>query len=112
MAKWQKVNFSGSYEPSRRVINKLNQISEQLGALGIAGQAARDELYELSYRDYLLQRFHRIEAGTARMTTSQDVSLVELFVMPRVLPRPSEPEAGVTADGAQPNISRLKRLNT
>ncbi|MGA2077763.1 MAG: NACHT domain-containing protein [Terriglobia bacterium] len=94
MAEWQRVNFSASYEPSRQVINKLNQISEQLGALGTAGQAARDETYELTYRDYLLQRFHRIEAGTVRMTTSQDVSLAELFVMPRVLPRRTGGQAG------------------
>jgi hypothetical protein len=99
MAEWQKVNFSGAYEPSRRIVSKLNQISEQLGALGTAGQAARDEMYELTYRDYLLQRFHRIEAGTVRMTTSQDVSLAELFVMPRVLPRPTGREAGL-ADGS------------
>ncbi len=38
---------------------------------------------ELSYRDY--QRFHRVEAGTGRMTTNLDVDLRELFVMPRVL---------------------------
>jgi hypothetical protein len=102
MAEWQKLNFSGGYEPSRRIISKLNQISEQLGALGTAGQAARDEKYELTYRDYLLQRFHRVEAGTVRMTTNQDVNLTELFVMPKLLPRigAGESEAARLSNGA------------
>jgi len=83
MAEWQKLNFSSTFELHRRVINRLNQISEQLDTLGRAGQAAADERYELTYRDYLLQRFHRVEAGTVRMTTNLDVDLRELFVMPR-----------------------------
>lgn len=107
MAEWEKLNFSGSYEPSRRIINKLNRISEQLGALGTAGQAARDETYELTYRDYLLQRFHRIEAGTIRMTTSQDVSLMELFVMPRVLARPTGGKAGAAEESAKQDFMNL-----
>jgi hypothetical protein len=107
MAEWEKLNFSGSYEPSRRIINKLNQISEQLEALRTAGQAARDETYELTYRDYLLQRFHLIEAGTVRMTTSQDVSLAELFVMPRVLARPSGGKAGPAEGSAKLDFMNL-----
>jgi hypothetical protein len=89
MAEWQKLNFSKTFEMPRRVVNRLNQISEQLDALGQSGQTAADERFELSYSDYILQRFHRIEAGTVRMTTNMDVDLRELFVMPRVLPRPS-----------------------
>lgn len=85
MAEWRKLKFSSTFELPRRVVNRLNQISEQLAALGTAGQEAVDELYELNYRDYLLQRFHRIEAGTVRMTTNLDVDLRELFVMPRVI---------------------------
>lgn len=88
MAEWQKLNFSSNFELPRRVVNRLNQISEQLDTLGRSGQAAADEHYELSYRDYLLQRFHRVEAGTVRMTTNLDVDLRELFVMPLVLARP------------------------
>ena len=88
MAEWQKLNFASTFELPRRVINRLNQISAQLDALGMSGQAAADERYELTYRDYLLQRFHRVEAGTVRMTTNMDVDLRELFVMPRVEPRP------------------------
>ena len=72
----------------RRIINRLNQISRQLDAMGVAGEAAADERYELTYRDYLLQRFYRVEAGTVRMTTNLEVDLQELFVMPRVLARP------------------------
>lgn len=87
MAEWQKLKFSSTFELPRRVLNRLNQISEQLDALGSSRQSAADERFELSYRDYLLQRFHRVEAGTVRMTTNLDVDLRELFVMPRVLPR-------------------------
>jgi hypothetical protein len=87
MAEWQKLNFSSTFELPRRVVNRLNQISEQLDTLGRSGQAAADERYELSYRDYLLQRFHRVEAGTVRMTTNLAVDLRELFVMPHVLAR-------------------------
>ena len=84
MAEWQKLGFSSTFELPRRVVNRLNQISDQLGAIGSFGQAAADERYELSYRDYLLQRFYLVEAGTVRMTTNLDVDLRELFVMPRV----------------------------
>jgi len=100
MAEWQKLSFSTAFELPRRVVNRLNQTSEQLGAFGpsgqaaagaleLSGQAAADERYELMYRDYLLQRFHRVEAGTVRMTTNLDVDLRELFVMPRVRVHPS-----------------------
>lgn len=85
---WQKLNFSRTFELPRRIVSRLNQISQQLDALGQAGQAAADELFELSYRDYLLQRFHRIEAGTVRMTTNVTVDLRELFVMSRLHRRP------------------------
>jgi hypothetical protein len=61
MAEWQKLNFSTTFELPRRVVNRLNQISEQLDALGRAGEAAADERFELTYRDYLLQRFHRLK---------------------------------------------------
>jgi hypothetical protein len=87
MAEWQKLNFSTAFELPRCVVARLNQISEQLGALGRSGREARDENYELTYRDFLLQRFHRIEAGTLRMATNLAVDLSELFVMPRVFPR-------------------------
>ncbi len=103
MAEWQKLSFSSTFELPRRVVNRLNQISEQLGILGRAGQVAADERYELSYRDYLLQRFHRVEAGTIRMTTNLDVDLRELFVMPRVLVRPlpeKSDSAAPTTDAA------------
>jgi hypothetical protein len=87
MAEWQKLSFSTTFELPRRLVGRLNQISEQLGALGRSGREVRDENYELTYRDFLLQRFHRIEAGTVRMTTNLTVDLSELFVMPRVRPR-------------------------
>jgi hypothetical protein len=87
MAEWQKLNFSSTFELPRRVVNRLNEISDQINALGQSGQAGVDESYEIQYRDYLLQRFHRVEAGTVRMTTNLDVDLRELFVMPRVVKR-------------------------
>jgi hypothetical protein len=92
MTEWQKLKFSSTFELPRRILNRLNQISEQLDALGSSRQAAADERFELSYRDYLLQRFHRVEAGTVRMTTNLDVDLRELFIMPRVLPRKASKE--------------------
>jgi len=87
MAEWQKLNFSSTFEMPRRVVNRLNEISSQIDALGQSGQAGADESYEIQYRDYLLQRFHKVEAGTVRMTTKLDVDLRELFVMPRVIER-------------------------
>jgi hypothetical protein len=95
MAEWQKLNFSSTFELPRRVVARLNQISEQLGALRRSGREARDARYELTYRDFLLQRFHRIEAGTVRMTTNLAVDLSELFVMPRVLPRHRESDGSM-----------------
>ncbi len=98
MAEWQKLTFSTTFELPRRVVSRLNQISDQLGALGKSGEAAADERFELQYRDYLLQRFHRVEAGTVRMTTNLDVDLRELFVMPQVLVR-SASRGGETEEG-------------
>ncbi|NEP59466.1 MAG: hypothetical protein F6K31_21045, partial [Symploca sp. SIO2G7] len=87
MAEWQKLNFSSTFELPRRVVNRLNEISSQIDAQGYSGQSGADQRYELQYRDYLLQRFHKIEVGTVRMTTNLDVDLRELFVMPRVIVR-------------------------
>jgi len=109
MAEWQKLGFSSTFELPRRVVNRLNQISEQMDVLGRSGQAAADERYEFSYRDYLLQRFHRAEAGTVRMTTNLDVDLRELFVMPRLLARPV-PEKG--AGGGSAGLAALMDLKT
>jgi len=88
MAEWQKLNFSSTFELPRKVVNRLNETSSQIDAQGRSGQAGADERYELLYRDYLLQRFYQVEAGTVRMTTNLDVDLRELFVMPRVAVRP------------------------
>ena len=109
MAEWQNLNFSSTFELPRRVVNRLNQISDQLSALGSSGQAAADESYELSYRDYLLQRFYRVEAGTVRMTTNLDVDLRELFVMPRVKARPLRKK---TADTEPTDAAALMDLAT
>jgi hypothetical protein len=87
MAEWQKLSFSITFELPRRIVNRLNEISEQINALGQLGQTGADESYEIQYRDYLLQRFHKVEAGTVRMTTNMDVDLRELFVMPRIKER-------------------------
>jgi hypothetical protein len=102
MAEWKKLNFSSTFEPPRRVTNRLNQFSEQLDALKSSGQSAKDEEYDLTYRDHLLQRFFRVEAGTVQMTTNLAVDLRDLFVMPRVLERPKlqKPEDGMMLDAA------------
>ncbi len=89
MVEWQKINFSTTFELPRKVVNRLNKISEQIETIGEAGQAAADERYELTYRDYLLQRFFRVDAGTVRMTTNLNIDLRDLFVMPRLQVRVS-----------------------
>src|SRR5262249_28475053 len=74
----------------------------QLDVLGKAGSDAADERYELQYRDYLSQRFFRVEAGTVRMTTNLSVDLRELFVMPNVLERVfGEDQSGKGSIGAE-----------
>jgi energy-coupling factor transporter ATP-binding protein EcfA2 len=90
MAEWQKLKFATTFELPRRIVNRLNQISEQMNLLASSSQDAVDERYELNYRDYLLQRFHRVEAGTVRMATNLDIDLRELFVMPQILKRPKQ----------------------
>lgn len=98
MAEWQKLNHATTFELLSRVISRLNQISVQIDAIGRSGQDAFDDRYELSYRDYLLQRFYQVEAGTVRMTTNLNVDLRQLFVMPRVSVRATEKRP----DGPQP----------
>ncbi|MCX7093031.1 MAG: NACHT domain-containing protein [Methylobacter sp.] len=92
MAEWQKLNFSDSFEPPKKIVDRLNRISEQINTQG-QPNPAKDERYELNYRDYLMQRFYRVEAGTVKMTTNLNVDLRELFVMPKVLLRNSKEEA-------------------
>lgn len=58
---------------------------------------AADERYELSYRDYLMQRFYQVEAGTVKMATNLNVDLRELFVMPKVLPRKTDADTAQDA---------------
>jgi hypothetical protein len=82
MAEWQKLKFSSTFELPRRVVNRLNQISERFTA---SGSSEADRSYEETYRDHLLSRFHQVGVGTVRITTQMDVDLRELFVMPRIL---------------------------
>jgi hypothetical protein len=37
MVEWQKLNFSSTFELPRRVVNRLNEISSQIDALGQSG---------------------------------------------------------------------------
>lgn len=106
MAQWQNLRFAGTFEPPRRLAARLNQISEQLGEIARSGPSGADESYELEYRDYLLQRFHRVEAGTVRMTTNLDVDLRELFVSPRAMVRPVRKEG----EGAGPTATAFMDL--
>ena len=84
LAEWRKFVFAETYEIARQLVGKLNSIAKQLEDLEKHGQGAVDENFELIYRNYLLQRFSQIEAGTVRITTNLSVDLQELFVMPRV----------------------------
>ncbi len=86
LLEWQRAKFANTFEPARKIVLRLNQISEQMQLLAQHGQHALDERYELDYRDYLLQRFFRVDAGTIRATNHIDVDLRELFVMPRFGP--------------------------
>ena len=95
MAEWQKLNFAETFELIRRVVNRLNEISRQVEAQGNFGRQSADRDYEILHRDYIMQRFHKVEAGTVRMTTKLDVDLRELFVMPKVRIR----KFGLTAEG-------------
>ncbi len=108
MTEWQRLTFSSTYEMPRRIVSQLNQITEGLKAFASAGQAAADERYELAYRDHLLQRFYRVEAGTVRMTTNLYVDLRELFVMPRLSVRPRK-KAG--EDGEDLDVNALMNLS-
>lgn len=56
MAEWQRLRFATTFELPRRIVDRLNQIGEQLELLGRAGPSLADERFELGYRDYLLQR--------------------------------------------------------
>ena len=101
IAEWHKLSFSSTFEILRRVANRLNRISNRLDALGTAGQEAADERYDLTHRDFLLQRFFRVEAGTVRMTTNLAADLPELFVIPRVRVRSVEADDAANTSEAE-----------
>lgn len=84
MAEWQKLNFSSTFELIKRVNQKLDEISQDLQGVATLGKRVKGNSYELTYRDYLLQRFYRIEAGTVKITTDLHVDLNMLFVEPQV----------------------------
>lgn len=88
MSDWRGSGFGSTFEIPTRVTARLNEISDRITAMAGGQSSAADERFELIYRDHLCQRFHRVEAGTVRMTTNQSVDLSELFVMPRVEKRP------------------------
>ncbi|MCH8881343.1 MAG: hypothetical protein IID34_15865, partial [Planctomycetes bacterium] len=102
MKEWRRLNFASTYELPGRVVARLNEITARLAEFAGAREDAADERYELTYRDYLLQRFYRGEAGTVRMTTNLAMDLRELFVMPKVAVRPA-PKKGKTDDAAGAN---------
>jgi len=84
LAGWKRYNFSRTYEVPRQLNARLEQIAEQYETLGTGRINSVDERFELTYRDYLMQRFLGVEAGTVRMATNLNVDLKTLFVMPRV----------------------------
>jgi len=111
MQEWRKLSFSMTFELPRRVVNRLNQITQQLG--DPSSQSLADERFELTYRDYLLQRFHRVEAGTVKMTTNLAVDLRELFVMPRVavLTQSDGKQGKMGDDGDEPmDLAAARRI--
>jgi hypothetical protein len=112
MREWEKLHFSSTFELLRRVVARLNEINDQLDTLSRSGESAADERFELTYRDYLFERFHRVETGTVQMTTNQNVDLRELFVMPRVLARTTGKEdstPGVTDESAPMDLAAARK---
>jgi hypothetical protein len=108
MVEWKRLRFASTFELPRRIVDRLNQISEQLELLGRSGVAAADERFELGYRDYLLQRFFRIEAGTVRMTTNLAIDLRELFVMPQVRPGSAIGPGAESVDSPLLNLAKAR----
>ncbi len=88
MREWQQMAFIDDFGLDRQVVAQLDAISAEADALGVGGGPVADERFELAYRDRLLQRSHLVDAGTLRMAAGLTVGLRELFVMPRVRPRP------------------------
>ena len=97
LREWRNHGFPTTYDPLERVLRQLNDISEgmdvQAHMLHTAQTETGDEEYELTYRDYLVQRFYQIEAGTLRITTNLAVDIRDLFVMPYVQERPRSKES-------------------
>lgn len=87
MAEWKNLSFPEEFSVFDRIVEQLKKIHRAIGHY--VDKDAEDELYELLYRDHLLQRFYRINADTVRMTTNLAVDLRELFVMPYVQQRRS-----------------------
>lgn len=86
LLEWQRAKFASTFEPARKIVLRLNQLSDQMNSLTRNGNSAADERFELDYRDYLLQRFFRVDVGMIRAATQVVVDLRELFVMPRLGP--------------------------
>jgi len=89
MAEWRKTQFASTYEPPSKLLNRWQEISQRIDAIGKAGEGAADERFERTYLDYLLQRFSLIESGTVRMTTNLGIDLRTLFVPLQVRIRPA-----------------------
>jgi len=100
MAEWRKTQFASTYEPPSKLLERWQEISQRIDAIGKAGVGAADDRFERTYIDYLLQRFSLIETGTVRMTTNLGIDLRTLFVPPQVRISPASlPEDQVRATG-------------
>jgi energy-coupling factor transporter ATP-binding protein EcfA2 len=82
MATWRKLGFPRRFEQLERAISEFEEITERMDAFGPGFDGDADENFELDYRDYILQRFYQVEAGTVRMSTQTFIDLRWLFVMP------------------------------
>ena len=80
---WQEVGFSASYEPPQALARRLEALADAVTDRSRL-DAALDERFELAYRDYLLQRFARLDAGTLRAVSAATIGVDDLFVMPTV----------------------------
>jgi hypothetical protein len=81
---WEQVKFSDQYEPPRTLVRQLEELDSRAARRPEPPNEAKDEQFELQYRDYLLQRWGRIEVGTLRAVPAVAIGVDDLFVMPRV----------------------------
>ncbi len=82
---WAQVQFGVEYEPPRQLVRQLHDLGGRQPNRPVPTPAyTDDDSFEARYRDYLLQRWGRLDVGTLRAVSSVTVRLGDLFVLPSV----------------------------